>query len=148
MKQLFILLFLVGITYSCTNETGRIPATEIQEAAIVSDIKLDPNNQKWQADAATSASIESLQQLLEVFDSCQNVGDIEAFQELGKTMNGQLNTLFRQCTMTGPTHDELHTFLAPIMKDVKVLEGNNIEASTSAQLRLKDRLALYQTFFE
>ena len=148
MKQLFILLLLVGITYSCTNETDRIPTAEIQEAAVAPDLNLDPNNQKWRADEATSASIESMQQLMDAFDTGKNVGDIVAFQELGKTMNGELNTLFRQCTMTGPPHDELHTFLTPIMKDVKILQGTNIEASTAAQLRLKDRLEVYQTFFE
>ncbi|MBK0402396.1 hypothetical protein I5M27_05330 [Adhaeribacter sp. BT258] len=148
MKQLFILLFFVGFTYSCTNETDRIPATEIQEAAVAPDLKLDPNNQKWRADEPTSASIESMQQLMNAFDTGKNVGDIVAFQELGKTMNGEMNTLFRQCTMTGPAHDELHTFLTPIMKDVKILQGSNIEASTAAQLRLKDRLAVFQTFFE
>ena len=148
MKQLFILLLLVGITYSCTSEADRIPATEIQEAALAPDLKLDPNNQKWRADEATSASIASMQQLMNAFDTGKNVGDIEAFQELGKAMNGEMNTLFRQCTMTGPAHDELHTFLTPIIKDVKILQGNNIEASTAAQLRLKDRLEVYQTFFE
>ena len=148
MKPLFTLLLLVGITYSCTNEADRIPATEIQEAAVAPDLKLDPNNQKWRADEATSASIERMRQLMDAFDTGKNVGDIEAFQELGKTLNGELNTLFRQCTMTGPPHDELHTFLTPIMKDIKILQGNNIEASTAAQLRLKDRLEVYQTFFE
>ncbi|MFC5269774.1 hypothetical protein [Adhaeribacter terreus] len=148
MKQLFILLLLVGSIYSCTNEADRIPTTEIQETAIAPDLKLDPNNQKWRADEATTASIENMQQLMDAFDTGKNAGDIVAFQELGKTLNGELNTLFRQCTMTGPVHDELHTFLTPIMKDVKILQGSNIEASTAAQLRLKDRLNIYQTFFE
>jgi hypothetical protein len=148
MKQLFILLLLVGFTYSCTSETGRIPATEIHEAALAPDLKLDPNNQKWRADEATSASIASMQQLMDAFDTGKNAGEIVAFQELGKAMNGEMNTLFRQCTMTGPAHDELHTFLTPIVKDVKTLQGNNIEAATAAQLRLKDRLTVYQTYFE
>ena len=148
MKQFFILLLLVGITYSCTNEADRIPAAEIQEAAVAPDLKLDPNNQKWRADEATSASIESMQQLMDAFDTGKNVGDIVAFQELGRTMNSELNTLFRQCTMTGPAHDDLHAFLTPIMKDIKILQGHNIEASTAAQLRLKDRLEVYPAFFE
>lgn len=148
MKQLFILLLLVSITYSCASEADRIPTTEIQEAVLAPDLKLDPNNQKWRADEATTVSIESMQQLMAAFDTGKNVGDIEAFQELGKSMNGELNTLFRQCTMTGLAHDELHAFLTPIMKDVKILQGTNIEASTAAQLRLKDRLEVYPQFFE
>jgi hypothetical protein len=148
MKQLFILLLLAGITYSCTNEADRIPSTEIQDAGAASDLKLDPNNQKWRADEATTASIESMQQLLETFEMGKTAGDVVAFQELGKTLNGELNTIFRQCTMTGPAHDELHTFLTPIMKDVQVLQANDAAASTAAQLRLQDRLNVYQTFFE
>ena len=148
MKQFFLLLLLVGLTYSCTNEADRIPATEIQEAAVAPDLKLDPNNQKWRADEATTASIESMQQILETFDMSKTAGDVVAFQELGKTLNAELNTIFRQCTMTGPAHDELHTFLTPIMKDVKILQGKDIVASSAAQARLQDRLHVYQTFFE
>ncbi|KAA9325681.1 hypothetical protein [Adhaeribacter soli] len=148
MKQLFILLLLVGLTYSCTSEADRIPTTNILDAAVASDLKLDPNNQKWRADEATTASIESMQLLLETFDTGKTAGDVVAFQELGKTLNGELNTIFRQCTMTGPAHDELHTFLTPIMKDVQILQGDDVAASTAAQLRLQDRLGVYQTFFE
>ena len=148
MKELIILWLLVGITYSCTNETDQIRSSEFQTATVASDLHLDPNNLKWRADENTTASIESMQQLMAVFATGNNVGSMEAYQELGKTLNGELNTLFRQCTMTGPSHDELHIFLTPIIKDVKALQGNDLEAAMAAQLHLEERLLVYQTFFE
>jgi hypothetical protein len=89
-----------------------------------------------------------MQQLMEIFSTSNNVGSLEAYQELGKTLNGEMNTLFRQCTMTGPAHNKLHNFLTPIIKDIKILQGNNLKASSNAQLRLEEQLSGYQTFFE
>ncbi len=149
MKQLIILLVLAGITYSCTNETDRILPTEIQAATLASDLQLDSNNSKWRADEATTATVESLQQLMVAFGALNsNFTSVEACQELGWTMEGALNSLFRQCTMTGPAHDELHKFLVPILKDIKILKGDNLEAAVTAQMRIDERLSVYQAFFE
>ena len=156
MKRLYLVLFPVCIyswlifciNYSNTSEPDQIPASEIQTASIVSDLQPDLQKTKWRADKNTTASIETMQQIMEVFVSGNNVGSLEAYQELGKTLNGEMKTLFRQCTMTGPAHDKLHTFLTPILKDIKILEGNNLKASTNAQLRLEEQLSVYQTFFE
>lgn len=156
MKRLFILLFpvciyswlIVCIKYSYTREADQVPASEIQTASVASDLRLDPYNAKWRADENTTTSIENMQQLLEVFAAGNNVGTLEAYQELGKTLSGEMKTLFRQCTMTGPAHDKLHTFLKPVMQDVKILQGNDLEAAITAQLRLEEQLAVYQTFFE
>lgn len=148
MKPLFILLLLVGITYSCTNEADKIPTAEMQAASVASDLHLDKNHAKWRADEYTASSVESMQQLIEAFNNGNNFGSLEAYQELGKTMQGELNTLFRKCTMTGPAHEELHTFLTPIMKDIKVLQGEDLQAATTAQIRIEERLSIYQTYFE
>lgn len=156
MKRLLFLLFpvciyswlIVCITYSKAIEADQVPATEIQTASVASDLHLDPYNAKWQADEYTSASIENMQQILEVFTNSNNIGSLKAYQELGKNLNSEIKTLFRQCTMSGPAHKELHTFLTPVLQDVKTLQGNDLKASTTAHLRLEEQLSVYQAFFE
>lgn len=147
MKRLFFLILLVGIMYSCTNEVDRIPATEPQNAGTMPILSLN-KDQKWRADEFTTAGIEGMQEIMEHFNASKNTGSVQAYQELGKILNGELNTIFRQCTMTGAAHDELHKFLIPVVEDVKILQGENLEASTAALMRLEERLFMYQTFFE
>ncbi|HSI89915.1 MAG TPA: hypothetical protein VK927_02315 [Adhaeribacter sp.] len=148
MKSLFFILLVAGFTYSCTNGHDHLPANQVKAAPVATDLKLDTDNKKWRADEPTTTTIENMQQLMHTFGTGNNVGSVSAYQELGKTLNHEMNTLFRQCTMTGPAHDELHTILTPIMKDIKVLQGENLEASTAAQMRLEERLMVYNDFFE
>ena len=156
MKRYSILLLpvciyswlIVVINYSYTREPEQIQATETQTISVAPALQLGQKNAKWRADKFTTSGIENMQQIMEVFAAGNNVGSLEAYQELGITLNGEMKTLFRQCTMTGPAHDKLHTFLTPIMQDVKILQGNNLEASITAQLRLEEQLSGYHTFFE
>src|SRR5688572_9803855 len=138
MYRLFFLLLLVGIMYSCTNEADRIPVAESPKAGTMPILSLN-EDQKWRADEFTTTGIEGMQGTMERFIASKNTGSVQAYQELGKTLNGELNTIFRQCTMTGPAHDELHKFLVPVVEDVKILQGENLEASTAAQMRLEER---------
>lgn len=147
MKRLLFLLSFAGIIYSCTNEADRIPGTIPQKASTAPVLNLN-GEMKWRADDATTAGIEGMQETMKRFIASNNLGSVQAYQELGKTLNGELNSIFRQCTMTGLAHDELHKFLLPIIEDVKVLQDGNLEASTAAQLRLEERLYMYQAFFE
>ncbi len=69
-----------------------------------------------------------------------------------KTMRAELETafqaIFKQCTMKGPSHDQLHNYLLPMNALFEKIESDNAGESESAISQLKQHLAEYQTFFQ
>ncbi|MDX5348877.1 MAG: hypothetical protein LPJ89_01695 [Hymenobacteraceae bacterium] len=149
MKSILIytVLLLVLMLTGCSAETDKA-AIQPHAAGKTTPILNLNNGQKWRADEATTSSILNMQQAMETFIMKADFSSAKAYQQLGQELRGELNNTYRNCTMTGSAHVELHKFLVPIEDDVKILLGEDAKAASNAQLRIEERLMMYQTFFD
>ena len=69
-----------------------------------------------------------------------------------KALRAELETafqdIFKQCTMKGPAHDQLHNYLLPIKALFEKIESETAGESEAAIGQLKQHLIDYQTFFQ
>ncbi|WP_456442619.1 c-type cytochrome [Psychroserpens sp.] len=110
----------------------------------IEQMKLDGDN-KWDANIETTQGIEKLQDILKN-DKSQSIAD---FQNLEKKLAGVMTTIFDECTMKGASHDNLHTFLVPLIKKVDMLkEVSSVKQGKIISMRISSHLTEYRTFFK
>jgi len=104
------------------------------------------NGKKWAANPETTIGIK---RMTEIIQADVADGRISFYVAMGEKLNMQLDSIFKQCTMTGEEHDQLHLFLTPLIADCDNLI--NAEDEQSAMLLQKDilkQLNKYHLFFE
>ncbi len=107
-------------------------------------MKLDGEN-KWDANLETTQGVEKLQDIV-ANDKSQSVED---FKNLEKELADVMATIFDKCTMKGASHDNLHTFLVPLVKKVDMLkEVSSVEQGKMISTRISAHLNEYKTFFK
>ncbi|RFN60253.1 hypothetical protein [Marixanthomonas ophiurae] len=155
MKNILFIITLTAITFSCKEtqkseqivnekiETSQqiknstLPKTEnASEKSWMNEISLN-NGSKWEANPETTEGIENMIQAID-----QNkLKAVTDFQELGIKLNNEKNYIVEKCTMEGPSHDNLHVFLYPLINKIKdlmtvnsVTEGSKITTNIQAHL--------------
>ncbi len=146
MKRIAFLLSIILLATACASETDSIPF-EVNERFERGELALN-SGEKWPADSATAINMASINMLLENFDKQPENQSLEAYNDLGKTLQDELQNLFAACTMKGAEHEMLHTLLLPVAEDVELLEGKDTEAASAAYARIKERLGLFPTYFQ
>ena len=146
MKLYFILLFAASLLFSCSHNHSEEAAHD-DAHAIPTELALN-GEERWQADDATNANMQQLQQLMQDHLRQPDANSVEAVNKLGQEMKVGFDKVFSDCRMKGPEHDMLHTYLMPMLDDVKALETSERQTATAARDRLAERLDLYQTYFK
>lgn len=146
MKFYLILLFAVSLMFSCSHEHSK-EAAHSEVHADPTELSLN-GDERWQADDATNANIQQLQQLMQDHLRQPEANSVEAVNALGQNMKVGFDKVFSDCRMKGPEHDMLHTYLMPMLEDVKTLETSDLQTATAARDRLAARLDQYQTYFK
>lgn len=117
---------------------------EIAEAKGIEHLVLN-DGEKWPMDEHTRKLAGEMNETVDSAD----VESAEDGQEVGETLNAQLATLVKGCTMTGPAHDNLHVFLGAFMPVVNALEAaESDEVAQEKFNEVKSLLATYGEHFE
>lgn len=110
----------------------------------VDEIELD-NGNKWEANLETN---EGVKKMLNILKSTETK-TIEDYHKLASKLNDVKNFVVKECTMKGPSHDNLHVFLHPLIEKIEALgkastttEGSEITAS------IKENLEGYYNYFK
>ena len=107
-------------------------------------IQLDRGS-KWQANAETTLGVSKMHKAMIEFKG-RSVSDYRA---LGDKLNALKNTLVKECTMTGPSHDNLHIWLHPLIEKIEALQNIDSEASGAQMVQdVEQHLNGYYDFFE
>jgi uncharacterized protein YceK len=114
---------------------------EKEDSDSTETLQLD-NGKKWKADNTTRANVASLTQL--VNDSTYRYK--KNSKELHKGVQSRLDTLVKQCKMTGPAHEALHAWLKPVLHDTKELRESKGEYDSKYALLRKDVQSYYDYF--
>ncbi|WP_242928833.1 hypothetical protein [Pontibacter vulgaris] len=147
MKKIALFLSILCLLASCASETDSIPF-EVHEQLPKGELALN-DGKKWAADSATAINMAGIDMLLQSFAQQPENESLEAYNDLGKTLQGELQNLFAACTMKGAAHDMLHTLLLPIAEDVQLLnESKDDVEAAAAYERIKERVALYPNYFQ
>lgn len=108
------------------------------------DIVLN-NGTKWQANKETTDGVEAM--LLLINET--NPSTIDDYKELGEKLNDVKNTVVEECTMKGPSHDNLHIWLYPLIKKIELLQHSETTTEGTETLTgITDNLNAYYTYFK
>lgn len=110
----------------------------------IKEISLD-NGNKWQANLETTKGVDKMMSLVKSSDP----KTMEDYHNLASKLNEEKNFVVKECTMKGPSHDNLHVFLYPLIEKIEALgkvsttdEGSEITTS------IKENLNAYNEYFQ
>ncbi len=107
-------------------------------------IALD-GDKKWIANKETNRGVIAMLSLIKSDKS----NTINEYKKLGAALNKEKNTIIKECTMKGLSHDNLHVFLMPLIDKIELLQSTeDLEIDNTLKVSLKKHLELYHTYFE
>ena len=110
----------------------------------IHDIQLD-NGLKWLANIETTQGVDKMLNILKE-DQSKTVVD---YHNLADKLNVVKNKLVKECTMTGPPHDNLHIFLHPLIDKISHLQKvSTIQDGLEATQNIKENLDAYTKYFK
>lgn len=115
----------------------------------VQDAELQLNNGvKWLSDSSTDQNVLQLQQTVAQFRKIA-LPDLKDYHQAGKALQSDLQTLIKQCRMTGPEHDALHLWLEPLLVQVKNLNAaENTDRAGVEMNEIERRVKQYAEYFQ
>lgn len=132
---LFFALFSFSLFQACTGDHhGKAEA-----------IQLDKGN-RWIANPETTSGIADMQAILLKYEG--QTASAESRKALRAELETAFQDIFKQCTMKGPAHDQLHNYLLPMKALFEKIESETAGESEAGIGQLKQHLADYQTFFQ
>lgn len=143
MKKSFLIIVILSLTLtSCNDEKKQTDSTLNNNWK--KEIKLD-DGAKWTANIETTKGVVDLQGLIKT----HNKTTVDEYVTLAKKLNERKNILVDECTMDGPSHDNLHIFLYPLIQKINLLlETKSTEDATKIVTSISDNLTSYNTYFK
>ena len=148
MKQIFLVAISSVVLMSCKNEvktTDSEKKTEIEHVQDTSSETIALNNgEKWKVNEEMKPFIVKSEAVLEAY--VKNNGT--DYKKLAQDIKDQNSLLIKSCTMEGPSHDELHKWLAPHLALVDELEKETDAAKAAETVTaLQKSYVLYHQYF-
>ena len=163
MKRILILAMLLSIVFTSCNKASKKEQndaspkvenenlkeesqdkTHILSNDWVNDIKLD-NNSKWKANIESTQGVNAMLDLI----NKSNLKTVEDYHTLGAKLDEEKNMIIKECTMTGPSHDNLHIFLLPLVKKIDyLLAVNTTEEASKITASIVENLNAYKNYFD
>lgn len=163
MKRILILVTLLSIVFiSCNKATKKeqddvspnVENESLKEESQdkthnlsndwVYDIKLD-NNSKWKANVESTQGVNAMLDLIKK----SNLKTVEDYHALGTTLDEEKNIIIKECTMTGPSHDNLHVFLLPLVEKIDyLLAATTTEEASIITTSIVENLNAYKNYFD
>ncbi|MCM4150359.1 hypothetical protein DHD05_02045 [Arenibacter sp. N53] len=158
MKTKIILFAILSIGYlSCkqaVKEDSKSPGTIITKTASCSELQFNAdwekemamnNGLKWQANLETTMGIAAMSKLMAETKTLY----MEDYRNLGNALNEVKNSIVKECTMTGASHDNLHVFLHPLIQKIELLQKtDNTDTAAKIKESINGQLKSYYTYFD
>ncbi|MAO07844.1 MAG: hypothetical protein CL596_03940 [Alteromonas sp.] len=108
------------------------------------NIQLD-NGAKWEANPETNQGVTKMKLAF----AQNNPKDLKDYHELAETLNNDKNFVIKECTMKGPSHDNLHVWLLPLIDKIDALkEAKTLEEAQQIYKSIEQNVNAYDTYFE
>ena len=110
----------------------------------INEIKLD-NGNKWSANLETNDGVEKMLSLV----NANQKKTVEDYKTLANDLNETKNFVVKECTMKGPSHDNLHVFLHPLIEKIDALgKVSTVEQGSLITTSIKENLEAYSNYFK
>jgi hypothetical protein len=97
------------------------------------------------ANKETTTRVNNMIGLMRVFSEKEEVA---AYGQLTKDLKAEFSMIFKKCTMTGESHNQLHHFLVPIKELFKNLSSSKLSTCKESYAKLQTHLNGYKTYFD
>ena len=119
-------------------------ASGVYANAWISEIQND-NGAKWQADTTTNDGVQKLQNTI----NSQSPSTLEEYHKLAEQLNEEKNFVVKNCTMEGPSHDNLHIWLHPLIEKINsLLKVETVEDASKIRQSIEENINAYTTYFK
>ena len=140
LKSILTALIVLTILSCKSNETNKDPLLNNNWEK---EIALDGSN-KWMANEETTLGVNKMLDLLENLDTSSEID----YTALGTDLKNEINIVIQKCSMKGPSHDNLHVFLMPLIEKVDALQASrSIEDNKLLVDSIIYNLKAYNTYF-
>lgn len=143
MKKLVAIIVIISLTLtSCADKKKE--SNSILNNDWEKEIALD-NGAKWEANIETTNGVSDM--LLLVNGNKET--SLEAYLTLAKKLSERSNLLIKECSMKGPSHDNLHVFLLPLIQKINLLlKTTSATEATQIVSSISENLNAYSTYFK
>ena len=156
MNKAAILGLVLSISLMGCKETQKEEKTITEQTAVehkedsheeqtnwMSQIQLD-NGSKWKANTETTTGIQAMASRIDEDES----NSIKHYKKLASDLNDLKNTIIKECTMEGKSHDNLHIFLIPLVDKIAALgEVNSVHEGAEITREIREHLEVYYNYF-
>ncbi len=108
------------------------------------EITLD-NGSKWTANPETTIGINNMIGLMDAFKAKE---DTEAYKSLASSLGDEFQLIFKNCTMEGEAHNQLHNFLLPMKDLFDGFKSKELSVQKETFDKLKAYLMSYPEYFQ
>ena len=141
MRKLLTLTVALFVIVSCSEMTKEvkqeIEVTEVEKPA-APEVQLN-DGERWIANQATVEGIENLSVMVSRFDPSD-----QSYDSLQSNLRDEFGLIFKNCTMKGEAHEQLHNYLLPLMELFGKLTLGDREKTLA---EIKVHLARFDTYF-
>lgn len=100
---------------------------------------------KWQADLTTNGGVKQLQKTF----YAQTTNSLDEYHQLAKLLNENKNYVVKNCTMQGPSHDNLHVWLHPLIEKIVALsKTETVEDASKIKHSIEENINAYADYFK
>lgn len=149
MKKKFFIIIFSSFLFAChsnSNKKGTVDTTS-DEAEETSALTLN-NGAKWKADSNTNRHLVSLKTTANMFKVIP-FPPIEEYHILGSDLKSGLDSMIQECKLTGKPHEELHKWLAPVLRQTNELKKiTDTAVARTVFDSLDSRINIYYHYFE
>ena len=107
------------------------------------DVELN-DGEKWKANPETISGVQNLQILISDFDQTENS---DSLSKLSNSLETEFKLIFKNCTMTGAAHDQLHNYLLPMLGMMKKLKTPPLENQQEQLVKMVSYLLRFDEYF-
>lgn len=100
---------------------------------------------KWHANAETTQGVRKMKAIVD--EALAAPLDEAQTRAVAKRLHGAFQDIFRQCTMTGQAHDQLHVYLSPMAGPLGELETAKAADAPALLAKLSAHLKMYDDYF-
>lgn len=101
---------------------------------------------KWKADEHTLESVRDMQRFLDDFESDKL--ELSDYSSLASKLQQELDALIVGCTMQGPAHEQLHSWISSFAPAIRKLgEDSSNSSQKEAYTRVKELLLAFERRF-
>ena len=144
-QEFLSITLIITLFLACSGEKNKSDTeNESNFKGSDTEVVLD-EGKKWKVNDYTNVGVSILKKVTDQFDPA---GEIEDYQRLSEDIEREFKLIFKNCTMEGEGHEQLHNYLYPIVKMYRGLREGDVQSREEFRLALLNHLGEYLLYFE